>query len=327
MGTRLVPSLYGIPANGYILSNDGNGNFIDVTQNIALELLQVGLITDAKWIDVNNDKKVDLLIVGEWMPIKVFIQENGKFVDRSVQYGFDKTNGWYNVIETGDFNGDGFVDFVAGNHGLNSRFKASSTEPVAMVINDFDQNGSVEQIITRYDHGVSYPMVLKQDLIMQIPSLKKRFLHFRDYKGKTITDIFSKDQLKDAYTLKAFTFESSVWLNNGNGTFSKRDLPVQAQFAPVYAVLVDDFTGDGVLDILMGGNLLRAKPETGVYAGGYGLLLKGDSKGNFISVPAAESGLSIQGEIRALKKIGSRGKKYVLIGKNNERIQVVGNKM
>ena len=327
VGTRLVPSLYGVPANGYILNNDGKGNFLDVTQNIALELLQVGLITDAKWIDVNNDKKSDLLIVGEWMPVKLFIQENGKFVDRSVQYGFDKTNGWYNVLETGDFNGDGFVDFVAGNHGLNSRFKASPTEPVAMVINDFDQNGSVEQIITRYDHGVSYPMVLKQDLVMQIPSLKKRFLHFRDYKAKSITDIFSKDQLKDAYTLKAYTFETTVWLNNGNGTFSKGNLPVEAQFAPVYALLVDDFTGDGVLDILMGGNLLRAKPETGLYAGSYGLLMKGDSKGNFFTVPAAESGLSIHGEIRAFKKIERGGRKFILVGKNNERIQVLGYKM
>ena len=127
--------------------------------------------------------------------------------------------------------------------------------------------------------------------------------------------------------MKAHNFETAVWLNNGNGTFSKRDLPVQAQFAPVYAILVEDFTSDGILDILVGGNQLRAKPETGVYAGSYGLLLKGDSKGNFTSVPAAESGLSIHGEIRALKKIGGRSKRYVLVGKNNEPIQILSYKM
>jgi enediyne biosynthesis protein E4 len=327
VGTRLVPLLYGIPANGYLLNNDGKGNFHDVTREIAPQLLELGLITDAKWIDANKDAKPDLLIVGEWMPIKVFIQEKGKFVDRSVQYGFDKTNGWYNAVDIGDFNRDGFMDFVVGNHGLNSRFKASLTEPASIVVNDFDQNGSIDHVTTRYDHGVSYPLVLKQDLVMQIPSLKKKYLHFKDYKEKTIADIFSPDQLKDAMTLQAYTFETAVWMNSGKGTFSKRILPVEAQFFPVYGLLVDDMTGDGVLDIVLGGNLFRAKPETGVYAGGYGLLLKGDLQGNFVSVSAAESGLNIQGEIRALKKIISRDKKFILVGKNNDRIQVLHNKM
>jgi hypothetical protein len=326
VGARVVPSLYGVPANGYILENDGKGNFRDITATIAPELLGLGLITDAKWLDANGDGKRDILIVGEWMSIKLFIQENGKFIDQSGRYGFEKSEGWYHAIDTGDFNADGFVDFVVGNHGLNSRFKGTTSEPVSMYVGDFDQNGSIEQITTRYDHGVSYPIVLKQDLTTQIPSLKKKYLRFRDYKGKTIEDIFSKDQLRDAYHLKAHNFETSVWLSNGNGTFSKRELPVQAQFAPVYALLVDDFTGDGILDILIGGNQLRAKPETGVYAGSYGLLLKGDSKGNFVSIPSAESGMSIKGEVRSLKKIESRRKKYVLVGKNNERVQVLGYK-
>jgi hypothetical protein len=326
VGARVVPSLYGVPANGYILENDGKGNFRDITATSAPELLGLGLITDAKWLDANGDGKRDILIVGEWMSIKLFIQENGKFIDQSGRYGFEKSEGWYHAIDTGDFNADGFVDFVVGNHGLNSRFKGTTSEPVSMYVGDFDQNGSIEQITTRYDHGVSYPIVLKQDLTTQIPSLKKKYLRFRDYKGKTIEDIFSKDQLRDAYHLKAHNFETSVWLSNGNGTFSKRELPVQAQFAPVYALLVDDFTGDGILDILIGGNQLRAKPETGVYAGSYGLLLKGDAKGNFVSIPSAESGMSIKGEVRSLKKIESRRKKYVLVGKNNERVQVLGYK-
>ena len=323
VGTRHIPFLYGLPANGYLLNNDGKGNFQDVTKAIAPQLSKLGLITDAKWIDANNDTKPDLLIVGEWMSVKIFINENGKLVDRSIEYGFDKTDGWYHTLDTGDFNKDGFVDFVVGNHGLNSRFKASETEPVSMYINDFDQNGSVEQILTRYDRGVSLPLVLRADLVAQIPALKKKYLHFRDYKGKTISDIFTKDQLKNAFVLNAYTFETAVWMNNKNGTFSKRTLPVQAQFFPVYALLVEDFNGDNNLDILLGGNLYRAKPETGIYAGGYGLLLKGNDQGNFAPVSAGESGLKIKGEIRALEEIKVHGKPFVLTGKNNDQMEVL----
>lgn len=323
VGARLIPSLYGEPANGYILNNDGKGNFLDVTKTISPQLLKLGLITDARWIDANNDDHPDLLIVGEWMSIKMFINENGKFVDRSAAYGFTKTEGWYHSLDVGDFNKDGFVDFVAGNHGLNSRFKASENKPVSMYVNDFDQNGSIEHITTRYDGDLSYPLVLKQDLVAQIPSLKKKYLHFRDYKGKTMADIFTGDQLKNTLILNAFTFETNVWMNNGNGTFSKHSLPIQAQFFPIYALLVDDFTRDGNLDILAGGNLHRAKPETGIYAAGYGLLLKGDGQGSFESLSATESGLQIKGEIRAFKKISDNGKTFVLVGKNNDRIEVL----
>jgi enediyne biosynthesis protein E4 len=215
------------------------------------------------------------------------------------------------------------VDFVVGNHGLNSRFKASPTEPVSMYINDFDKNGSVEHIVTRYDRGASLPLVLKPDLVAQIPSLKKKYLHFKDYKEKTISDIFGAEHLKNAFVLNAYAFETAIWINNKDGTFSKRILPVEAQFFPVYALLVDDFDGDTNLDILLGGNLHRAKPETGIYAGGYGLLLHGKENGTFESVSAEKSGLKIKGEIRALKGMKVNGKNLVLAAKNNDRIEVL----
>jgi hypothetical protein len=323
VGGRLIPFLYGAPANGYLLSNDGKGNFTDVTKQAAPQLLKLGLITDSKWVDVNNDGYDDLLVVGEWMSMKMFINENGKLVDRTAEYGLDKSNGWYHAVEIGDFNNDGFQDFVVGNHGLNSRFRASEVEPVSMYVNDFDQNGYSEQIITRYDNGVSYPIVMKQDLVAQIPSLRKKYLHFRDYTGKTITDIFTEDQLRNSAVLNAYTFETAAWINNKDGTFSKRKLPVQAQFFPVYALLVDDFNGDENLDILLGGNLLKAKPETGIYSGGYGVLIKGDANGNFEFVPATESGLKIKGEIRSLKKISAGNRERILVGKNNDHIEVL----
>lgn len=323
VGARVIPSLYGVPARGYILNNDGKGHLKDVTEAIAPALLDVGMITDAKWVDANNDNQFDLLVVGEWMSIHLFLNENGKFVDRSEPYGFDKTNGWYHALEAGDFNEDGFVDFVVGNHGLNSRFRASENQPVSMFINDFDQNGTVEHITTRFDQDVAYPLVLRQDLIAQIPSLKKKYLHFRDYAGKSVDDIFNQDQLSHSLILNAYTFETEVWLNNRNGTFTRQHLPVEAQFFPVYAILIDDFTANGHADILLGGNQSRAKPETGIYAAGYGILLEGDGKGNFRSVAAKESGLAIKGEIRSLKKVGHGDSNYVVIGKNNEPIEVL----
>jgi enediyne biosynthesis protein E4 len=323
VGVRLAPSQYGVPVNGYVLNNDGKGNFQDVSKNIAPALEKLGLITDAKWADINGDGKDDLLVVGEWMPIKIFINEDRKLIDRTETFGLEGTNGWYNCIETGDLNGDGRIDFVVGNHGLNSRFKASAAEPVSLYLNDFDQNGNVEQVITQFNNGVSYPMVLRQDLLAQIPSLKKKFLHYSDYKGKVIADIFTTAQLAEATILDAFTFETAVWINQSNGVFKKVSLPINAQFSPVYSILVDDFDRDKKQDILLGGNLYRAKPETGIYDGSYGLLLKGDGIGNFASLTSIRSGVTIKGEIRALRKMNYRGKRILLVGKNNDKMEVL----
>ena len=322
VGVRLIPFEYGLPGNGYLLSNDGKGNFQDVTEKVIPEILNSGLITDAKWVDVNNDSKKDLLVVGEWMPIRLFLKEGDNLVERTKEYGLDQTNGWYNCLETGDFDNDGLIDFVVGNHGLNSRFKASATEPVSLYVSDFDRNGMIEQVLTRFDNGIAYPFVLRQDLVAQIPSLKKKFLHYNEYKGKTMADIFTTQQIEKAVHLNAFTFETAVWMYRGNGTFKKTSLPVRAQFSPVYAILVDDFDGDGNQDILMGGNLYRAKPETGIYDASYGTLLKGDGQGNFKDIPSGESGILIKGEIRSLEKMVYRGKNIVLVGKNNDRMEV-----
>jgi enediyne biosynthesis protein E4 len=323
VGSRTVPFLYGIAPNSYILNNDGKGNFSDVSKKIAPQLQGLGMVTDAKWIDVNNDTYIDLLIVGEWMPIKLLINDNGNFIDKSSEYGLDKTNGWYNTVEVGDFNKDGFIDFVTGNHGLNSRFKASKSEPVSMYIKDFDDNGSLDGLLTYYDEGVPYPMSLRQDIVMQIPSLKKKYLHYEDYANKRIEEIFSESQLSNVLVLNAYEFETSVWLNSGNSTFRKNVLPIQSQLSPTYAIIVDDFDRDGALDILLGGNQLKAKPETGVYAGSYGLMLKGDSKGSFKALSSKQSGLILQGEIRSFGKLNQGSNSFILVGKNNEALEIL----
>ena len=317
VGVRLIPFRYGIAGNGYILINNGNGQFSDQSTTLAPQLKDLGLITDAQWADLNNDSFPDLIVVGEWMGITIFIQESGMLVNRSKEYGLEGTNGWYNTVEIADLNNDGYVDVIAGNHGLNSRFKANRNEPVSAYVSDFDNNGTVEQIITRYDKGVAYPIVMRSDLVAQIPSLKKKFLYFDQYKGKTMTDIFSSAQLQNALVLNAFSFETACWMNKGGKALQKVDLPLEAQFSPVYGILVADFDGDGMKDILMGGNLYSAKPETGIYDASYGILLKGNGNGKFESMPPAKSGISVKGEIRSIKGIKYRKRNIILIAKNN----------
>jgi enediyne biosynthesis protein E4 len=302
--------------------NDGKGSYKDVTNNLAPQLEKIGMITDSKWIDVNQDGDLDLVIVGDWMPITVFLREDEKFINRTKELGLENTNGWYHVIETADFNNDNRMDLVVGNHGLNSRFRTSDKEPVTMHINDFDHNGTIEQIISRYDEGKSYPLVLRNDLLNQIPSLKKKYLHYSDYKNKSITEIFDQNELKNSLVLGAYFFETSVFLNKGNG-FVKMELPIQAQFSPVYSILSGDFNKDGNVDLFLGGNLYRAKPETGIYDASYGLLIVGDGKGNFKYIPPSQSGISIKGEIRAIREITFGGKKLILVGKNNDLIETI----
>ncbi len=320
VGVRLVPFQYGVPCNGYILVNDGKGVFSDQTPQISPQLLNLGLITDAKWADVNHDNFDDLIVSGEWLGIRIFIQESGKLVDRSSEYGLDKTNGWYNAVEIADVNNDGFPDIIAANHGLNSRFKATQDEPVSMYINDFDKNGTLEHIITRYDQGGEYPFVLRSDLIAQIPSLKKKYLYFDQYKGKTINDIFTPDQLKNTLVLRAYSFETTLWMNEAGKTMKKAELPLQTQLAPAFGILIDDFDKDGMKDILLGGNLCRAKPETGIYDASYGTYLKGDGKGGFTWLPASASGVSVKGEIRSIRKVRHKGHNLALIARNNEGV-------
>ena len=321
VGTRLKPFGYGIPVNGYILDNDGHGNFIDVTAKVAPGLTGIGMITDMKWADVDGDGDLDIVIVGDWMPVKIFINDNGIFTDKSASFGLANTEGWWHTIIAKDLNGDGKVDFVLGNQGLNSFFKASATKPVTMYVNDFDLNGSVEQIICTYDGDKSYPVAMKDDLVKQIPSLSEKFKKFDDYKEATINDMFPADVLGRSIKLKSCTMQSCVMMNTGQGSFHIIPLPAEAQFSPVYSIIADDFDHDGICDIITGGNQYRAKPETGINDASYGLLIKGKKDGTWESVSSMKSGIFTKGEIRGLKNIIINGKRYISVARNNDSLQ------
>jgi enediyne biosynthesis protein E4 len=321
VGIRLRPFEYGVPVNGYLLKNDGHGNFINVTPKIAPGLLGIGMITDMVWADVNNDGNPDMVIVGDWMPVKVFINENGVFKDESGQYGLSNTEGWWHRIIARDLNGDGKIDFILGNHGLNSRFKASVAKPVTMYVNDFDLNGSVEQIICTYNGDKSYPLAMMDDLLKQIPSLSTKFKKFEDYKDATIEDLFSPEVLQKSVKLKASIMESCVMINTGKGSFLLKPLPVEAQFSPVYAINAEDFDNDGSSDIILGGNQYRAKPETGIYDASYGLFLKGNGDGTFQTVSSINSGFFTKGEIRDLKVMNINGSRTIAVARNNDNLE------
>ena len=323
VGVRVIPFRYGLPGNGYLLVNDGYGKFDDRTQELAPGLLNVGMITTAQWADINNDGLLDLVVTGEWMGLKYFQQQQGRFIDKTTAIGLDSLNGWYHALNVVDVNGDGFLDVLAGNHGLNSRFKASRDEPLTLWVGDFDSNGSIEQIITRYDRGHPYPFVLRNDLLAQLPSLKKKFLYFDQYKAKTVNEIFSEAQLKQARSLPAFHMRTTLLLNVNGQSFKETMLPVEVQFAPVYAIHPGDFNKDGNIDFIFGGNLTRAKPETGMYNASFGLLVEGDEKLNFKSVPLSVSGLTIKGEIRAFAKLKYRGAELVLVALNNDKLKIL----
>ncbi|MEJ7739646.1 MAG: VCBS repeat-containing protein [Chitinophagaceae bacterium] len=320
IGGRSTPGNYGKIPPSYILQNDGKGNFSDVTAKLAPGILQAGMITDATWADIDGDKNQELIVSGEWMPMQAYSYVSGKFV-RMKLGGVDSAFGWWNVVKAVDIDNDGDVDLIAGNLGLNSKFKADDRHPVEMYAADFDSNGSSETIITLYKNdSVSYPINLRGEMVSQLPMLKKKFLLHSEYAGKKINQVFTHVQLSKSKQYKANCFASCVFMNDGKGNFIKKELPVQAQFSPVYTILVNDFNKDGQKDIFVAGNLSGIKPETGRYDANYGQLYYGDGKGDFRFIKSVESGILLQGEARdavILKTVN--GKSYLVVTMNNER--------
>ncbi len=322
IGGRSVPGQYGVIPQSYLLLND-HGVFKDVTAESAPGLQMPGMVTDAVWADIDNDGKKELVVVGEWMPVTVFKNENGHLkLSETLNKQFVFTEGWWNCIQAVDLNNDGRLDLIAGNLGLNTKIKADSLHPARVYINDFDKNGIEECVLTYYkSDGKSYPYYQKNDLTAQIPALRKKFLKHSVYAGKTIGDIFDRDQLQSAVVKNAFEFRSCAFINRGNGMFEKQPLPKEAQFSPVYAILVDDFDEDGRQDILLAGNFFGLKPELGRYDASYGVFYHGLPNGEWRYGSPENSGFFYKGEARDLGRIKSiAGQKLILLARNNDSL-------
>jgi hypothetical protein len=213
---------------------------------------------------------------------------------------------------------------VLGNLGLNSYLRASRREPARLYINDFSHTGGLDQILTFYRNGVSYPLAGRDELVRKIPSLRSKYPSYRDFGASRIEDIFPAVDLKSATIREAYTFASSVALNNANGTFTVQQLPTEAQFAPIYASLAQDFDGDGHVDLLIGGNFYGVIPTLGRYDASYGLMLRGKGDGHFEPVDMEESGVEIDGQVRRIKSLrGANGQRLIVVGRNNDKLEIL----
>ena len=279
------------------------------------------MVTDVAWEDFTGDGHKELLVVGEWMPITIFSynKQQKKFIATPI----NNSTGWWNCVKPADIDGDGDIDFVAGNLGLNSKIKGDSVHPAKLYVNDFDNNGRKECIVSLFKNdGKEYAYYMRPDITAQLPVLKKQFLTFAAYAGKTVTETFSAAQLQSSEFKKADEFRSCIFINNGHGNFSKQPLPLRAQISPVYAVIIDDINNDGLQDIVAGGNLYGLKPELGRYDADYGTVLLGNEKNVFNYLSPQQSGFFYQGQVRDIATAKTINGKMLLVSRNNEGLMV-----
>jgi len=320
VGTRSLPGKYGLLCDQSILQNDGHGKFTDVSSN-SPDLKSLGMITDAQWFDYDKDGLSDLIVVGDWMPVTILMNGNGIFKKLDVP-SLKDLSGWWNTIEKSDIDGDGDVDFVLGNLGLNTKFKASKQQPVSLYVNDFDHNNALQQIYTYRKNDIDFPFATKQELSRQINSLNKKFVYHKDYASKSINEIFSSSQLEGVSVLQVNESRSGLLINEAEShTFSFNPLPANIQFSPVFDFQIADLNGDKNDDLICGGNLFSVRTEVGRYDASYGNVLLGNGKGEFKLLSSKDSGIKLRGEVRAIAALKGI-KTQFLFGLNNDTLRL-----
>jgi enediyne biosynthesis protein E4 len=317
IGGRSIPGRYPETPESYILINDGKGKFSNRIEAIAPALQKAGMITDASWVDMNGDKRADLVVVGEWMPVSVYINTNGKLEDKTNSYFDHPYKGWWNKLLTADLNNDGRPELVAGNLGLNTQCKASEKRPAELLYKDFDDNGAIDPILCFYIGEKSYPYVSRDELLDQMSIMRSRFQDYKSYADATVGDIFTEEELKDVSRLTADYLSTAYFESRKDGKMHLLSLPLQAQFAPVFTITPLDFNSDGNKDLLLCGNINRARLRFGKYDANYGVLLKGDGKGNFSYVDQRLSGFHLKGDVRSVVEING----HLLFGVNQQPLK------
>ncbi|MUP47174.1 hypothetical protein E0K83_15650 [Gramella sp. BOM4] len=325
VGGRLVPGNYPAPASSYLLENlsePGQPKFVDATSKVAPDFKELGLVTSASWTDFDQDGWTDLVITGEWMPIRVFKNNRGSFNEVSKELGLGDTTGWWFSIEEGDFDNDGDMDFIAGNLGLNYKYKATEDETFDIYYYDFDGNNQKDIVLSYFNDGEKFPVRGRECSSQQMPGIKKKFEDYNAYANANLEDIYTTDYLKDAlhYQVKSF---ASVYIENTETGFVLHQLPPQAQISTINSIITQDFDRDGNLDVLIAGNLYASEVETPRADAGIGLLLKGDGEGNFQPVDARKTKFFVPGDVKDMARINTSKGEFIIAAKNSDKLQVL----
>ena len=310
VGERYQVETYGIDGQGFILRNDGAGNFTEEAPEV---FSKIGMLTDAAHLDLNKDGLEDIIVIGEWMSPKVFINVQGTFKEAKENYGLANEKGLWASLEIADLNADGHQDLVMGNIGENSFYKKG----MKMFVKDFDGNGTAEQIMTYHESGVDYPILDRDELFKQIPFLKKKYLYYKDYASANMTDLFGEDIYKTALIKELHVLSSAIYWGSDN-TFTRNTLAPEIQYSNVSSILLEDTDNNGKIDIILGGNQTRIKPQFGPLESSNGWVLKQQKNGIF----EKPRSLGIKGEIRSITSFKNKDKYSIIIGINNESIQI-----
>jgi hypothetical protein len=318
IGSRSVPGVYGIDPKHLLLENDGMGNFTNVIDKKAFKINAVGMITDAVWEDIDNDSKKDLILVGDWTAPMIF-KNTGR---RLTEYKSNLTDykGFWNAVSCVDLNNDGKKDLVLGNKGTNTTYKPAVANPLKLFVNDFDNNGTIEQIATQSIKSKDLPINLKQELARQIPSIKKKNLSYKDYSTKTFQELFVPEIVSNSIQKTVNIQESIIAINKGNGKFEIKKLSKEVQFSSVNSISVMDVDNDGILDLILGGNQYEFKPQFSRLDANYGSVLLGSKNGTFSWLPYEKSGFFIKGEVKNLKVIREKNKTISIIAVVNDNV-------
>jgi hypothetical protein len=322
-----VSKKYPIAPRSFLLQNN-KGIFTDVTSKVCPALQSPGMVTSAVWVDYDNDKQMDLIVTGEWMPIQFFKNDHGKLIEATASTGLTQMNGMWRSLIASDIDNDGDVDLVAGNLGLNCDYKVSATEPMQLYASDMDGNGSIDPVFFYYIKGedgkkYSFPAISRNRFADQVPAIKKQFLLHKDYSTATFNEIYKGKSKEKILQLYCDETRSCYFENTGNGKYVKHPLPIEAQFAPVNAIICDDLDNDGIKDLLLAGNEYQTEVITGRYDASYGCFLKGNSNKSFTSIPPVKTGFILKGDVKDMSLVRlSNGKKIILAAVNNDFLRV-----